>query len=239
MKLSQVNGGPSAYGFGAAIYGWFLEQLMSTDGQLYCDPGNGRSGARVTSVDMDSPEIVSTLAWWHGMVADGLAVNTGRQTKAAQNAFEAQQTAITLESTGTLKAFSAAAAGHFELGAAPFPTVSGPLVERRRPVHRRRQSVDLRVGTFRGREGGLLGVREVSGLAGVAGLLAHQHRLFPGQQRRPGAAGGEAVPEAEPAVRGGGPLAGQHQAGPDHHRLSWRARCRRSARPARTDWRRR
>ena len=129
VKLSKLNGGPSAYGFGAAVYGWFLEQLMSTGGKLYCDPGNGRSGSRVTSARLDAPEVLQTLAWWHQMVADGLAVNTGRQTKAAQNAFEAQQTAITLESTGTLKAFSAAAAGHFELGAAPFPTVSGSLAD--------------------------------------------------------------------------------------------------------------
>ena len=32
-KLSKVNGGPVAYGFGAAIYGWFLEQFAATNGR--------------------------------------------------------------------------------------------------------------------------------------------------------------------------------------------------------------
>lgn len=126
-KLSKSRGGPIQYGFGAAIYGWLLEQLTSTAGELYCDADNGRSGQRVTSVNLDSPLLIETVTWWRQMIADGLAVNTGRQTKDAQDAFKAGQTAMTLESTGSLKSFLTAAEGRFEVGVAPYPVVRGTL----------------------------------------------------------------------------------------------------------------
>lgn len=124
-KLSKKNGGPIQYGFGAAIYGWFLEQFASTSGELFCNAENGRTGQRVTAADLTSPTMISTARWWQKMVADGLAVNTGRVTKDAQDAFKAGQTAMTLESTGQVKGFTAAAKGKFELGAAPYPITSG------------------------------------------------------------------------------------------------------------------
>jgi sn-glycerol 3-phosphate transport system substrate-binding protein len=124
-KLSKVNGGPVSYGFGAAIYGWFLEQFSATNGETFCNAENGRTGQRVTAANMASPTITHAVQWWQQMVKDHLAVNTGRVTKDAQDAFKAQQTAMTLESTGQVKGFTAAAAGKFELGAAPYPVVSG------------------------------------------------------------------------------------------------------------------
>jgi len=124
-KLSRVNGGPSAYGFGAAIYGWFLEQFAATSGEEFCNAENGRTGERVTAANMSSPTITEAVQWWQQMVADGLAVNTGRVSKDAQDAFKAGQTAMTFESTGQVKGFTAAAEGKFELGAAPYPVVSG------------------------------------------------------------------------------------------------------------------
>lgn len=128
-KLSRSRGGPIQYGFGAAIYGWLLEQFTSTANQLYCDADNGRSGERVSSVNLDSPLLIETVSWWRSMINDGLAVNTGRATKDAQDAFKAGQTAMTLESTGSLKSFLAAAEGKFEVGVAPYPVVSGSLQE--------------------------------------------------------------------------------------------------------------
>jgi sn-glycerol 3-phosphate transport system substrate-binding protein len=124
-KLSKVNGGPVAYGFGAAIYGWFLEQFAATSGEVFCNAENGRTGQRVTAANMASPTITQAVQWWQRMVADGLAVNTGRVSKDAQDAFKAGQTAMTLESTGQVKGFTAAAEGKFELGAAAYPVVSG------------------------------------------------------------------------------------------------------------------
>jgi sn-glycerol 3-phosphate transport system substrate-binding protein len=131
-KLSKKNGGPADYGFNAAIYGWLLEQFIASDGQQYCDNGNGRD-AKATKVLFDQPDAVAVVSWWQKMVKDGLAANTGRDTKAAQAAFKAGQSAINLESTGQLGGYTTAFkdAG-WELGAANYPKLKagegGPII---------------------------------------------------------------------------------------------------------------
>ena len=57
--------------------------------------------------------------WWADMVKQGLAANTGRNTKAAQAAFKSGQVAMTLESTSALKGYRAAKEGRFALATAP------------------------------------------------------------------------------------------------------------------------
>ena len=132
-KLSKKNGGPADYGFGAAIYGWLLEQFIATSGSEYCDQGNGRDG-KATKVQFDQGAAVDVVTWWQKMVKDGLAANTGRDTKAAQAAFKSGQLAINLESTGQLGGYSEAAKqGGWELGAANYPHVKagetgGPII---------------------------------------------------------------------------------------------------------------
>ncbi|GAA1907300.1 ABC transporter substrate-binding protein [Lapillicoccus jejuensis] len=132
QKLSARNGGPAKYGFGAAIYGWFLEQLLATAGDTYCDQGNGRDGL-ASKAEFDQPDAVTVMTWWQELVQQGLAANTGRDTKAAQNAFTSQQVAMNLESTGTLSAYSKAAkSGGFDLGVAFYPKIragqGGPAI---------------------------------------------------------------------------------------------------------------
>jgi len=131
-KLSAANGGPVEFGFGAAIYGWLIEQYVASNGAEYCDEGNGRD-AKATEVLFDGPEAVELVDWWQKMVADGLASNTGRDTKSAQNAFKAGQVAMTLESTGQVTGFTTAAEeGSFELGVGFYPKAgendSGPII---------------------------------------------------------------------------------------------------------------
>lgn len=131
-KLSKKGGGPADYGFGAAIYGWLLEQFIATSGADYCDKGNGRED-KATKVMFDQGEALEVVSWWQKMVKDGLAANTGRDTKSAQAAFKSGQAAITLESTGQLGGFTKAfkEAG-WELGAANYPKVkagdAGPII---------------------------------------------------------------------------------------------------------------
>ena len=131
-KLAKKNGGPADYGFGAAIYGWLLEQFIATSGAEYCDKGNGRED-KATKVLFDQGETIDVVTWWQKMVKDGVAANTGRDTKAAQAAFKSGQLAMTLESTGQLGGFSSAFkdAG-WELGAANYPRVkagdAGPII---------------------------------------------------------------------------------------------------------------
>ena len=117
-------------GFGAAIYGWYLEQWTARANQQYCDNGNGRSKL-ATKTLIDQPTDVKIMQWWTQMVKDGLAVQLGRNTTDAQKAFEAGQTSITLESTGSLRAFQQAVS--FQLGAGPYPrsqssTAGGPII---------------------------------------------------------------------------------------------------------------
>jgi sn-glycerol 3-phosphate transport system substrate-binding protein len=131
-KLSKKNGGPADYGFGAAIYGWLLEQFIAENGEEYCDQGNGRDG-KATKVNFDGETSVAVVAWWQKMVKDGLAANTGRDTKAAQAAFKSGQLAMTLESTGQVGGFQEAAkAGGFGLGVANYPKLKaangGPTI---------------------------------------------------------------------------------------------------------------
>ena len=129
--LSAANGGPSEFGFGAAIYGWLIEQLIASNGDEYCNEGNGRAG-KATEVLFDSPEAVEMVEWWQAMVADGLMANTGRDTTSAQNAFKSGQVAMTLESTGQVKGFTEAADSVFELGVGYYPKLeqneSGPII---------------------------------------------------------------------------------------------------------------
>lgn len=133
-KLSKAKGGPAKYGFGAAIYGWFLEQFMAMNDAQYCNNNNGRS-ARATKVLFDDKKnLVPVVAWWQKMVKDGLAANTGTDTTTAQKAFTSGQAAMLLESTGQVGNFSkAATAGGFDLGVAYYPkpdasSAGGPII---------------------------------------------------------------------------------------------------------------
>jgi sn-glycerol 3-phosphate transport system substrate-binding protein len=119
-------------GFGAAVYGWYIEQWTAVANQEYCNNGNGRD-AVATALNVADDTQVSLLDWWARMVKDGLAVNTGRVTTDAQNAFTSGKVAITLESTGTLRSFTEATRGKFALGTGFFPKVrasdpGGPII---------------------------------------------------------------------------------------------------------------
>ncbi|WP_026065958.1 ABC transporter substrate-binding protein [Actinoalloteichus spitiensis] len=132
LTETDAAGNTTRYGFGAAIYGWFLEQWTAGAGLDMCDGANGRE-ERASEVLIDQDTQVELLQWWKQMIDDGLALNTGRETSAAQDAFTAGRTAITLESTGSLGDFLAGAEGRFEVDTAFYPKVSsedagGPII---------------------------------------------------------------------------------------------------------------
>ena len=132
-KLAKVNGGPAEFGFNAAIYGWFLEQEIAANGELYCSPDNGRTGERAGEYTFNNDSAVQFVDWWKDLVATGVAGNTGRATADAQNAFKSGTIGITLESTGALRGMQKAADEQgFELGVGYYPKIqeneSGPII---------------------------------------------------------------------------------------------------------------
>jgi sn-glycerol 3-phosphate transport system substrate-binding protein len=118
LTKKDASGNVVQYGFGAAIYGWFLEQLTARADLQFCNNGNGRD-KNATKVNINQAEDVKIVDWWTKMVADGLALNTGRNTTDAQNAFKAGRFAMDLESTGALRGYQSSV--KFQLGTGFFP----------------------------------------------------------------------------------------------------------------------
>lgn len=132
-ELSQKNGGPAEFGFNAAVYGWFVEQMNAVNGELYCGPENGRTDERASEFTFDNDSTVKFLSWWSDMVDDGISGNTGRDTGSAQSAFKSGTIGMTMESTGALGGMSEAAEEQgFDLGVAYFPRIEenefGPII---------------------------------------------------------------------------------------------------------------
>ncbi|MDX6263804.1 MAG: sn-glycerol 3-phosphate transport system substrate-binding protein, partial [Kribbellaceae bacterium] len=87
-KLTVKQGGKTVqYGFNAAIYGWFVEQLIAQSGAQYCDNDNGRKDL-ATQVNFAGPEGVKVATWYQQMVKQGLMPNTGKKTDDAQAVFK-------------------------------------------------------------------------------------------------------------------------------------------------------
>ena len=122
LTIKNASGQVEQYGFGAAIYGWLIEQLIASSGETYCNLDNGRKGL-ATEVQFGGETGTKIATWWADMVKQGLATNTGRKTDDAQAAFKSGKVAMNLESTGALKGYLKAAEGTFELATAPYPKV--------------------------------------------------------------------------------------------------------------------
>ncbi|MDB1087477.1 ABC transporter substrate-binding protein [Streptomyces sp. ACA25] len=121
LTVRGADGQIEQYGFGAPVYGWFVEQFMARAAVPYCDNGNGREG-RAGEVLFDDRKIVDMVEWWQGMIDDELAVQIGRSTDDGQAAFTSGRAAMTLQSTGSLGGFLEQS--DFEVGAGYFPLIA-------------------------------------------------------------------------------------------------------------------
>lgn len=120
MTKKDASGKVTQYGYSQAIYGWFFEQLLAASGGLFLDNGNGRDN-RASKAAFNSAEGVKILQWWKDGIDQGVFGNYGRPTADTQKAFDAQTTAMMIESTAGLRARLNAAQGKFELGTGFMP----------------------------------------------------------------------------------------------------------------------
>lgn len=120
LTKKDASGKVTMPGATFAIYGWFFEQFLAVSGGYYADNENGRA-APATKATFNSPEGVAILEWWKKMVDEGIMGNLGRKTVDVRNAFMAQQTAMIIESTATLRGMIDASQGKFEIGTAFLP----------------------------------------------------------------------------------------------------------------------
>ena len=120
LTKKDASGATVRYGFGPSIYGWLFEQLMATSGALYADNGNGRDN-RATQVVYNSPAGKTILDWWKAGANGGYFYNPGIDNDGAANAFNAQKSAMYIESTARLRGHITTIAGKFELGIGLYP----------------------------------------------------------------------------------------------------------------------
>ena len=120
LTKKDASGATVRFGFGPSIYGWLFEQLMATSGALYADNGNGRDN-RATQVVYNSPAGKAILDWWKAGVDGGYFYNPGIDNDGAANAFNAQKTAMYIESIARLRGHITTIAGKFELGTGLYP----------------------------------------------------------------------------------------------------------------------
>ncbi len=134
-KIKAAKGETVQYGFGASLYGWFVEQWNASANQTLCDADNGRTG-RATKATLNNPTNVKLLQWWQKMVKDGLAMKLDSNTDNGDNAFSSGTVAMALESTGSLGTFvqgAAAAKNPFTVSTGYYPKVNaddtgGPII---------------------------------------------------------------------------------------------------------------
>lgn len=147
-----VDRGAATHGIALRIAEFLPEFWSSKNGQVYANHGNGRT-ARATKADLDNPTQQKVWTWWHDMVADGLALNTGAEAGSISHllAIPTHDAAMTIESSSAL----------------------GPIVN----VLQSGEYSDVKVGT-----GPLPGVRPGGGVQTAEGSLYLVNKGSPAQR---------------------------------------------------------
>jgi sn-glycerol 3-phosphate transport system substrate-binding protein len=95
--------GAAKYGIALRIAEFFTEFWSSKNDQVYANNGNGRRG-RATEARLDNPTQRTVWTWWHDMVGDDLALNTGADPGSVTHllAIGTGDAAMTIESSSAL-----------------------------------------------------------------------------------------------------------------------------------------
>lgn len=126
-----VAAGGAKYGIALKPAPYIYEFLLAKSGGEYVDNGNGRQ-ARARHANLDSEESLAIWTWWHDMVADGLALDTGADPANIDHllalANETEGAAMTIESSSAIGPIDAIlSSGAFpgvEPATAPLPALT-------------------------------------------------------------------------------------------------------------------
>ena len=120
---TKIKSATGVSGFTEPYDGWYVEQLSSASGSTLCNPGNGRGGTRVSSVNVTAPAQLKALSSIAGLYRSGVALDTGTDGNEALSAFDAGKVAMMFNSSGAAAQVRQSAGFTWE--ALPYP-ISGP-----------------------------------------------------------------------------------------------------------------
>ncbi len=128
-------GNAARAGIALEIAPWYVENLLVMHGDLYADNANGRE-APATQVLFDDEPMRTLFRWWQDMIADGLAINVGRNPTGADHflAVAAGDAEMTIGASGALRSIidilEAGQVEGIEMGVGAMPglpdSVAGP-----------------------------------------------------------------------------------------------------------------
>lgn len=123
-----IASGAATRGISLRIAEFFTEFWSSKNGQVYANNGNGRL-RRATEARLDNPTGRAVWTWWHDMVRDGLALNTGGEPGAVTHllAVASGDAAMTIEGSGALgpivNVLESGQYANVKIGTGPLPGV--------------------------------------------------------------------------------------------------------------------
>jgi sn-glycerol 3-phosphate transport system substrate-binding protein len=136
-KLLQRDSGGNVTrsGFALPIHPWYFEIMLAGAGELYVNNDNGRDGY-ATAVAFDNEAGRKYFQWYHDMVDEGLALNTGSGTASGVDALlaiPAKRAVMVPAISAALRPIADIAAKGgvegVESGVAPLPGIPGKVPE--------------------------------------------------------------------------------------------------------------
>jgi sn-glycerol 3-phosphate transport system substrate-binding protein len=136
-KLVQRDsaGNVTRFGFALSLEPWWVEAILSGAGELYINNDNGRDGV-ATEVAFDNPAGRKFFQWWHDMVDESLALNTGSSANTGVDALMAvavRKAVMVLSTSAAMRSIvDVLGRGGLEgidLGVAPLPGIPGAVPE--------------------------------------------------------------------------------------------------------------
>lgn len=122
LTLKDDKGITKQFGFSMIMYGWFIEQLLANENNLYVNENNGRDGKSPTKVAYEK-ELPNILSWLRDIYSNGYGTSYGREWSSTRTAFSSGKVAMYLDSSAGLRGVINNA--KFEVGTGFIPNKSG------------------------------------------------------------------------------------------------------------------